>query len=232
MTVAVVFPWRAGCPWREASYEWTRARYQSIYPDWEQVEGRSPDGPFSRAAAILDGASRTNADILVVADADVWCDPSDSIRHANRVGWAVPHLNIHRLSDDASRRYMAGHPLAGLDLDRSNRQDSKPYRGNETGTLVVIRRDVLDIAPPDRRFVGWGQEDNAWGDALNCLIGQPWRGTDDLVHLWHPPQERLNRVVGNEAGRALARRYRRARRQPAQMRALIEEARCSTSLAS
>lgn len=224
MTVSVVIPWRAGCEWRERSFEWARARYAELHPVWELVVGASPDGPFSRAAAILDGARQSSGDLIVVADADVWCDPAPSIDLAAERGWAIPHDLIHRLSDESTRLFMGGFDWRGLELDKSNKQDSRPYRGHETGTLVVLRRDVLFDVPPDSRFVGWGQEDDAWAAALNCLVGPAERGTDDLVHLWHPPQERLSRVIGNPQGRDLWRRYHLARRDPDRMRALIEEA--------
>lgn len=224
MTISVVVPWRAGCPWRERSFRWVRERYAAVHPAWELVVGESPDGPFSRAAAILDGARKAAGDLMVVADADVWSDPEPVLDAAAEVGWAIPHDLIHRLSEESSQLFMGGFDWRGLPLDRSNAQDSRPYRGHETGTLVVVRRDVLFDVPPDRRFVGWGQEDDAWSAALNCLVGPAHRGFDDLVHLWHPPQERLSRRVGNSDNRHLWDRYRRARRSPQRMRALLEEA--------
>ena len=224
MTVSVVFPWRPGCLWRERSFNWVRDRYAATHPSWEVVIGESPQGLFSRSAAILDGARRASGDVLVVADADVWCDPADAVERVTETGWSVPHTLIHRLSEESSDLFMGGFPLDELELDQSNRQDRKPYRGNETGTLVVLAREVLFDVPPDPRFVGWGQEDNAWGAALNTLVGKSVRLGADLVHLWHPPQERQTRVVGNPEGQALWRRYQKAARRPEAMRALLAEA--------
>lgn len=222
--VSVLVPFRAGCPYRERAWAWVRACYEATHPDWELVEGSCADGPYNRSEAILDAASRATGDTFVIADADVWCDPQLAVEHAAWVGWAIPHLLIHRLSEVSTERVLAGAEWHGLSLSTDNKQDSKPYRGHETGTLVVVRRDVLNEAPPDRRFVGWGQEDDAWARALNVLIGKPWRGSDDLVHLWHPPQPRRSRIVGTTESQILVRRYRAARR-PEKMRALIEEAR-------
>jgi hypothetical protein len=224
MTVSVVFPWRAGCLWREASYRWVAERYATLFPDWELVEGTSPDGPFSRAAAILDGARKSSGDLIVVADADVWCDPTAAVDAAAESGWAIPHKMIHRLSEESSALFMAGAPLEGLGLDQSNRQDSKPYRGHECGTLVVLQRELLFDVPPDPRFIGWGQEDDAWSLALRTLAFPPVRFDADLVHLWHPAQPRISRIVGTPEGKALHFRYQRARNKPQRMRALIEEA--------
>jgi len=219
MTVSVLVPFRAGCPWREEAWEWVRPHFAP----YEVVVGSCADGPFNRSEAILDAASRAAGDIFVVSDADVWCDPTEAIEQADRLGWAVPHNLIHRLSPESTSKVLAGADWRGLPLSSDNHQDRKPYRGNETGTLVVIRRDVLFDVPPDLRFVGWGQEDNAWGAALRTLVGKPWRGTDDLVHLYHPAQPRQSRVVGNPDSLNLWRRYRSARRSPALMRSLVDE---------
>lgn len=224
-TVSVVVPWRSGCPHRQRAWEWVQTRYAEAHPDWEIVTGDSPEGPFNRSAAILDGARRSSGDVLVVADGDVWCDPQPAVDHLET--WAIPHLLLHRLSQLSTVVLLVEGPWfdwRGLPLSTDNRQDSRPYKGFETGTLVVLRRDVLFDVPPDPRFVGWGQEDQAWSAALRTLAGPPWRGHDDLVHLWHPPQPRRSRVVGNTESQALLRRYRNARRSPAAMRTLVEEA--------
>lgn len=224
MTVSVVVPWRAGCPWREKAWEWVQARYAAAHPDWELVTGTCADGPFNRSAAILDATSRASGDVLVVADADVWCDPQPAVDRVDESGWAIPHLLIHRLAETSTLALLDGEEdWRGLPLSGDNPQDSRPYRGHETGTLVVLRRDVLEDVPPDRRFVGWGQEDDAWALALRKLVGVPWRGRGDLVHLWHPAPPRLTRRVGNPESLALFRRYDRARRNRAAMRALVDE---------
>lgn len=230
MNVSVLVPWAPGCPHREAAWSHIRATYASEFPTWEIItgDGATPDG-FSRTRAILDAYDRSTGDALVVADADCWVHPGLAVLAAVENGWAVPHTLIHRLSADSTAQVLAGASWRGLPLSTDNQQDQRPYKGNETGTCVVLRRDVFVQVPPDPRFVGWGQEDQAWGLALRCLIGPPWRGTDDLVHLWHPPQPRQNRRVGSPEGMGLLRRYQSARRNPGRMRQLIEEAACSRS---
>jgi hypothetical protein len=227
MTVSVLVPWRAGCPHREKAWHWVQARYAVEHPTWGIITGACADGPYNRAEAILDAASRSSSDILVVADADVYVDPGPAVEHAVEHGWAIPHTLIHRLSRESTDQLLASDDpeWRRLELSTDNKQDSRPYKGHETGTLVVLRRDVLVEVAPDVRFVGWGQEDDAWALALNTLIGRPWRGTADLVHLWHPAPPRMSRGIGNKTGLALLARYRRARRQPDAMRLLLEEAR-------
>lgn len=222
--VAVLVPWRDGCPHRERALAWTLRRYEALHPDWPIVLGESPDGPFGRSAAILDAASKVDADIYVVTDGDVWVDPTESVARAAEVGWAVPHRLIHRLSADSTALVLEGADWHGLPLSTDNPQDSRPYKGNETGTIFTITSDLLAEVPPDPRFRGWGQEDEAHGLALRCLVGPPWRGDDDLVHLWHPPQPRQTRRIGNPRSKALHGRYVAARRSPERMRALLAEA--------
>lgn len=224
MSVAVLAPFTGGCEHREAAWAHVQARWEG----WELHTGDgNTDAGYSRSRAILDAASKTDADVLVVTDADVFLDGpiEPALIEAERYGWAVPHLLLHRLSPESTRLVLDGADWHGLPLSQDNPQDRKPYRGNETGTLVVVTREALNTAPPDPRFVQWGSEDEAWGKALRTLVGPPWRGSADLVHLWHPPQPRRSRTVGNPANAALARRYHKARHNPAAMRALIEEVR-------
>lgn len=224
MTVDVLIPWSNGCEQRARLLAWTMAQYGDRYPGWKIILGASPPGPFNRAAAILAAAAKSSAEVLVVSDADVWCNPLPACEAiAAGAPWAVPHTLIHRLSEGSTEKVLHGADWRGLPLSTDCAQDSKPYKGNETGTLFVIRRDVLFDVPPDIRFVGWGQEDEAHAAALNTLVGKPWRGTDDLVHCWHPPQPRQSRRVGNGASMALARRYRNARNRLVVMRELVEE---------
>jgi hypothetical protein len=217
VNVSVIVPWQPGCPHREAAWGHLRPLWEAV---GEVIEGHCT-GRWVKADAVTDGLSRASGGILVIADADVWVDPSEALASCDT--WAVPHMMVHRLSESSTERVLAGEDWRGLPLDPSNSQDRKPYRGQIGGGVTVIRREVLEDIPMDPRFVGWGQEDAAWAHALTCLAGTPWRGTHDLVHLWHPPQPRRSRNVGNEAGRELYGRYQKARRNPALMQTLIEE---------
>lgn len=221
--ISVVIPWRAGCPHRQRSLDWLTGWYARTHPSWEAVLGHHDTGPWSASAAIIDGAQRASGDVLVVHDADCAIDPIEAIEHLE-AGWAIPHYMVHRLSEQSTERFIAGAPLEGLELDKSNRQDSKPYIGHAGGGVVVLTREAFEQVPPDPRFAGWGHQDDAWALALRTLVGAPWRGRRDLVHLWHPPQKRMSRTVGTTENHALYRRYRQAARSPERMRALIEEA--------
>lgn len=225
MTVSVLVPYRGGCEQREKAWLHVAGRYTAAFPHWRLVTGTCAPGPFNRAEAIIDAARGCTSDVLVVADADVWCDGIADAVEAVEEGapWAVPHRLIHRLSFASTIDVLTGSDWQGLPLSLDNAQDRRPYPGNEAGTLLVLSRQTFEQVPPDRRFVGWGQEDVAWALALRVLVGPPVRFDHDLVHLWHPPQERKNRVVGNDVSLALLRRYRRADRTA--MQALVDESR-------
>lgn len=155
-----------------------------------------------------------------MSDGDCWSDGiHEALQHVDSAGWAVPHRMLCRLTEAATSRVLAGEAV-----DEQDDFAERPYKGFECGTLFVARRDVLLDVPPDVRFVGWGQEEQSLSLALNCLIGPPWRGRPPCFHLWHPPQPRRSRGIGNDANLALYRRYRSARNDPVRMRALVDEA--------
>ena len=164
----------------------------------------------------------SDADIVVVADADVWCDGTERAVYAIATGqanWGMPHKRVHRLDQAGTSAVYAGQPWKGQPLDQ------RPYDGVWGGGIVVGRRETLLDAPLDGRFKSWGQEDQSWALALHTLAGQGWRGTADLIHLWHPPQPRLTRARGSTESWQLYRRYCKARNDPAALRRLVEEGR-------
>lgn len=224
MKLSLVVPWRGGCPHRVEALAWVLDRYHAAFSDIDVAFGSCGEGPFNRSAAILDGATKAAGDVLVVADGDCWTDGLPEALLAIEAGapWAVPHDKLHRLTEPSTRRV-----LEGEEPGRAMRLEQTPYTGYEAGTLLVIRRAVLETVPPDPRFVGWGHEEQAWAYALRTLVSPPWRSTKaPLWHLWHPPQERKTRSSGSDENRALLKRYAKARLDPAAMRSLLEEAPC------
>lgn len=218
--VEVRVPFRSS-PYRDRALAWVSPVWRGI---GDLLVCRHNDGPWSKGAALASAGPATT-DVVVVADGDVMTSGINAAIEAVRAGvaWAIPHTEVHRLTDAATRELIAGRDLPADDL-------AEPvYRGVLGGGIVVLRRDVYDAVPIDPRFAGWGSEDQAWARALATLYGRQWRGTAPLLHLWHPPQDRMNRKVGSTASHQLLRRYHAARRDPAAMRALLEEARACLS---
>lgn len=216
--VRVVVPWAdPGCPYRRRAWQFLSRQYRHPI-----VEAPAPAVPWVKADAVNPAVAATRADIVVVADADVW--PTGLARAIQAVEggapWVVPHRGVFRLTEGATRTYIDRRGLVevgALPLDRP------AYLGMVGGGAIVARRDVLVDVPLDRRFVGWGQEDESWGAALETLHGPPVRIKRPLVHLWHPAQARLDTRVGSVGNWLLRRRYFQAKGDPAATRRIIEE---------
>ena len=219
--VEVVVPWLGGCEHRERAWAWVRGQYEANHPDWDLVVAEADPGPWCKAAPVMSAVRCSTADVIVVADSDVWhprIELAVEAVESGLTGWAIPHRGVFRLTEQGTAQLLAG----AEDWERLP-LDQPPYRGTEGGGITVLRRETLLEVPLDPRFVGWGQEDEAFGWALRCVVGMAWRGRGPLFHLWHPPQERLSRRWGSLAGKALYRRYRAASSSPEAMRALLEE---------
>ena len=218
--VAIIVPWRGGCPYRERAWAWLQARYAAEHPDWELIEAPGPD-PWVKARAVMPAVAACSADVLVIADADVWTDglPAAVEQVAAGAPWAIPHYTLRRLTEHGTAAALAGAPLWDQPLAEH------AYPGVQGGGIVVTHRAIAEAVPLDARFVGWGQEDQSWAIALHFTVGPAWRGNTPLYHLWHPPQQRMDRRYGSDASRQLWRRYVRARGDDAAMQDLVREAR-------
>jgi hypothetical protein len=212
--VAFLIPWRPGDAHREAAWRQLRARHLEL--GRTVIQGTHIEGPWCKAAAIANALQRTDADQLVVHDADVWCDGVDDAIGAldDCTRWAIPHGKVYRLAEGQMEPSIERGALA-----------QPPYPGWAGGGIVVIDRTAYESCPLDPRHLGWGQEDASWALALTALHGLPWRGDTPLFHWWHPPQPRRSRTVGSPEGAALHKRYTRSAKSRRQMLELIEEAR-------
>lgn len=219
MDIEVVIPWRGGCPHRERALRWCLARWSLL--GWPATIASAPDGEWCKARAVTPAVERSSADLIVMADADVWCEGVVDAVAAVQSGasWAVPHFEVYRLTQESTAALVAGE----LDVDHAELEERGPYKGHAGGGMVVLPRSVYLDVPLDPRFVGWGREDDAWARALSTLHGDAWRGEGPMVHLWHPPQDRPARWSGSKASEALFDRYRAKKDKPGRMRALLDE---------
>lgn len=226
MTVEVLVPWRdVDCPHRAAALDWVLRRYTTRYPEWKVTVAAGPvDGPWVKASAVNPAVAASTADVVVVADSDVWADNvAEAVDHV-RLGprrWAVPHGQVHRFTPEFTARVLDGADPA----EHTSVSLIEPARHQQHvgGGLVVVRRDLAADVPFDPRFEGWGGEDVSWGWALATLGGKPWRGAAALFHLWHPPQDRPARSTLPPSNDALGRRYHAAKGHPERMRNLLAE---------
>lgn len=222
MKVDVVIPFAGDCPHRIAALQWVIGQWGLLQPAWGVVIGWGDPEPgrWCKAAAVADALERSTADVIVVHDGDVWSDGTvlAVVEGLARRSWAMPHGTVHRLTETGTARVYAG----AVDVTRAEAE--RPYTGFAGGGIVALPRDVYDRVPLDRRFVGWGYEDESWARALGCLVGPRWSAQRPLRHLWHPPQPRESRGRGSAESWALRERYRAAARDRVLMAELVEGA--------
>lgn len=187
MTVSLVV---AVTPDRRPHWEWLRGRYVAAFPSWEIVEHADMIEPWSKGAAINAAAECATGGVLVIADADMLVNDR-AIRRAlehldNGAAWVVPYRSVYRLSKSVTRRLTAGEikpiptPLCPNLLER------RAHRGPAGGGIVIVRAaDFHRVGGIDPAFTGWGGEDEAFGRALDTLIGPHIRLDYPAWHLWH-----------------------------------------------
>jgi hypothetical protein len=103
VSVAVIVPFRGGCPHRQRAWQWVREQYISTHPDWEVVEASAPRGPWCKGAAVTPAVETSEAEIVIVADADVWCDGLERAVYAiicGQAAWTMPHTEVLRLNQE------------------------------------------------------------------------------------------------------------------------------------
>lgn len=222
MKISVLIPYRPTDEHRARAFAWVLVRWATV--EAEVVTGGDHAGPWRKAAAVNDCLARASGDVLVISDADVWCDSTleATLRVMAGAPWVVPHRSVRRLSSRATEAVLDGiDPELAVRMASGYGYDRPIYDGIEGGGIVVLARETYEACPIDDRFAGWGGEDEAWGTALRTLYGPPVRLKAPLWHLWHPPAPRLSRSVGSLANNGLRRLYFKASKNPDDMRELL-----------
>lgn len=220
MSVSILVPWRS-TPDRAPVWAMLRRWWTDF--GWQIVEGDAPGERWCKADAVAAALTQADGDILIIADADVWLTVGvyPAVTAVERgAPWAMPHERVLRLNAEATAEVLA---TGCLPILHRNLLEQPPHTAQAGGGVTVIARSAYERVPLDPRFVGWGQEDESWSMALWCLLGRPVRGTADLWHFWHEPQERMSRAAGSTGGLALHARYSAVAREPAGMAALLAE---------
>lgn len=228
VTWQVVIPSRPVSAARDAAAAHVRAWYREHVDADVAVGGDvAPDAPWSKGTVVDEIVGWTDAEGLIVADADVLVSPDALARSMLAVeagaAWSQPHGMVYRLSRRATLQVYAGtageiRPMGGAALDRP------AHYGPPGGGIVVLSRTAYrEAGGLDPRFTDWGGEDISWARALDTLAGPCVRFDAPMWHLWH---ERMWRRPGNRASpenEAVAARYAVAAGDPDAMRALVRE---------
>lgn len=203
--VAVLVPYGGRDQHRGRLLAWTLVQLARHVPYEVIIGHHDSDEPWCKAVALDRALRETTAEVVILHDADVWAEGlEEAVNHVleTGVGWAIPHTTVRRLTPAATETVLSGGPLTG-EVERA-------YRGVPAGGVTVLRRELYEEAPLDRRFIGWGQEDLAAGHTWRVLSGNPWRSVKPLWHLWHEPQQKLTAAIGSRPSKLLLDRYRAA----------------------
>jgi hypothetical protein len=207
--IAVVVPWQPGCVQREAAWTLVRQRYEAL--GWPIFVGCC-EGEWSKGRAVADALAYTDADVLVIADAD--CLPPEALPEAVEAAvggqpWCVPHTRLVRLSKTATAEMLAG----------GNRAAGRSLASFPGGGVVVVRREAYESSGGFDPRMTRG-EDGQLAVVLRALFGDCLRFDGQLVHLWHPPRYAIGDLGPS---RDLMRRWRAAAKNPDDLSEMIQQ---------
>jgi hypothetical protein len=227
MTRAVVLvPRRADGGHRDRVWSWLNGEVSR----WGLpiVEGHDEgSGPFSRSLALNRAAAEAGAwDVALLLDADTHVNPDQAARAIARAEDSramVVAFDVYRsLNRAGTERVLGGFNGSWAPLAPGEPQTGSGILG-PVSSVVAVPRQLWDaVGGFDERFKGWGFEDRAFAIACDTLGGfRRQHGT--VWHLWHVRTPRNEEGPEWPASSALVGRYRRARGNPAAIRALIAE---------
>lgn len=218
MRVSVVIPYRsAGDVHRARAFVYVHERYKA-HEDWEIIVAHCPTKVWSKGAAVNAGAAEAKGDILILADADSFVADAALEEAVERCeagrGWVVPHGNVYRLTEGATKKVYDGGKPSRTDITRYT------YLGPAGGGINVLSRQAFDsVNGMDDRFLGWGGEDICLAFALSTMGYRHLRLDNPLFHLYHPhPAPDLR---GSPESEALVARYKQADRNREAMHELL-----------
>ncbi len=236
---------------RRDNWNWLRQYWEHALPDAEIVLGDAPGNPFSKTCAVNAAFRASTGDVLVQLDADCYIDARVILdcaavirqgreRNPREHVWFVPYRHLFRLTrvstlillgSDPADPYQFSSPPDDDEVGPTNGSDF----GHWFGALIQIypREAFETVHGMDARYRGWGGEDVSMVLALDTLFGIHRLTSNQVLTLWHSVKSKpgtnpnLLRVwEGQDDPRknwGIAGRYRKALRDPAAMRKIIDE---------
>lgn len=193
--VAILVPRRADNGRRDELWAFTRAWLTKHHPDYEIVEGDSPEGLFNRGAALNAARAKTDADVLVIHDGDNIIHP-DKLREAVR--WAHDHRDVvfphdfYVYMETESTRTILDNPdgmwFPRPRIDRRMTNTNSIIERHISG-ICAVPADVWDACGGFIELAGWSSEDSIFH--LCCEVIQRERGKaihwlpGTALHLFH-----------------------------------------------
>lgn len=225
MKTAVIIPFYSNNVDRITAYQYTVDWWKSCYPEFEIIRGES--FPFIKGVALQNAINQTDAECLIIADADSIIAPKENIQKAvdfiSRTSrWFVPYDRVFRFTKEETNDYYFKSEHGFPDLKSKHETICAPYYPTLGGGIVILPRTLWDLVGGiDKRFVGWGGEDRSFGYALSTIHSHPIQMEGRLLHLWHPDQGPTQPMSRDTID--LAERYRKAYKNRQKMKILIDE---------
>lgn len=193
--------------------------------DFEIIIGRSD--PYTKGSALHNGVNQTNAECLILSDADSFITPIENITKAvnfisSKPRWSVPYNRVYRFTEEESEKWYSVSKSLVPDLKTKHNLTDHPYYPALGGGIVILHRELWDVVGGiDSRFSGWGGEDRSFGYALSTMHSHAVQMEGRLLHMWHPDQGPSQPMsIKTES---LYKRYRDAYRKPTKMKVLVDE---------
>lgn len=215
--IPVIVPLRPDQGHRDGLWRFVRSRF--VEHGYHPIIESDSEGDWSRGEAINRGVARTDAEVFIVADADViyqsWEQPRQAAELALRTGsLAYAHRRHHMLPWPATRRILKG--------QKPRPTWAEQAVDNTMSSCWAISRESWDrIGGFDERFIGWGAEDWMWMCACHAIIGLE-RVDAFTFHLWHPRDGEADHP-NYAANIALGNRYMAIRNEREPMLELLSE---------
>lgn len=185
MRVVILTPYRSDDGGRrDELWHFTRSWLNRHHP-WEIYEGKSPDGPFNRGAAINEAARQADDwDVAVISDGDNIADPGTverAVAHAHGIGGCVfPFETYLYLNEFTSNRLMS----AGNCFVSPIEKWWGVMRGHHSG-IQAISRIAYDRVGGFPELEGWGYEDSIMSLMLKAFAGGLTHLDGSAFHLYH-----------------------------------------------
>lgn len=176
--------------------------------------GDSDGVTFSKSQALNRAVKKTDADIVILADADTLPDNINQVTDAIH---CIDAADAHMVFPFTWYHYVDADHVETEDLSTITDYSTVEH---STGGIVVIRRSTYWAAGGfDERFVGWGHEDCSFAYAVTTMFGE--QRLPGIVWSFEHPSVIRSPSDGNVE---LGGRYRDAKWNTVEMQALIDEA--------
>lgn len=193
----ILVPWRSDGKSGRREKLWAHVQKWLIasFPDIPIYMGESPDGPFSRGAAINDAARQASEDeehgdweVAVIHDADNIADP-DTVRKAiervTETGGTVYPFSTYIYVDRASTTRILDGSSWMLAPEHHDDGFMRSVRYHHVSGVQVMHREALAAIGGYIELEGWGAEDQIVNIMLNTYSMAPEWLEGGAFHLWH-----------------------------------------------